>query len=64
MYSDAMTEAVDRGGHLLGENGLVRLATESLPGGEGRLARLLARFDEVVARPLADDLTAICVTRV
>lgn len=63
MYSDAMTEAVDRNGHLLGEDGLVRLADEALTKGEGRLKRLLASFDSVVARPLADDLTAICVTR-
>ncbi|WP_119678435.1 PP2C family protein-serine/threonine phosphatase [Indioceanicola profundi] len=63
IYSDAMTEAVDGQGHLIGEPGLVRLATEAFQGGPGRLKRLLAAFDKVAQHPLADDLTAICISR-
>lgn len=63
VYSDAMTEADDKGGHLIGEDGLLRLVRQCFPGGENRLARLLAAFDTMAARPLADDLTAICISR-
>ncbi|HYC04731.1 MAG TPA: SpoIIE family protein phosphatase [Azospirillaceae bacterium] len=63
IYSDAMTEALDRGGHAVGEDGLSAMVAEALAGGAGRLGRLLAAFDRRVPRPLADDLTAICVTR-
>lgn len=64
IYSDAMTEAEDRQGHLVGEDGLVRLVQQSFADGENRLARLLSAFDTMVTRPLADDLTAICISRV
>ncbi len=64
IYSDAMTEADDKNGHLIGEDGLLRLVRQCFPGGENRLARLLASFDTMAARPLADDLTAICISRV
>lgn len=64
IYSDAMTEAENQGGHLIGEDGLLRLVRQCFPGGENRLARLLAAFDTIAARPLADDLTAICISRV
>lgn len=64
VYSDAMTEADDKSGHLIGEDGLMRLVQQCFPGGENRLARLLAAFDTMAARPLADDLTAICISRV
>ncbi|HYE49092.1 MAG TPA: fused response regulator/phosphatase [Azospirillaceae bacterium] len=64
LYSDAMTEATDLSGHLLGEEGLLDLVSASFAGGGGRLGRLLSGFDRRVSRPLADDLTAICVTRV
>ncbi|OYQ33758.1 hypothetical protein CHU95_15570 [Niveispirillum lacus] len=64
VYSDAMIEADDVGGHLIGEDGLLRLVRQCFPGGENRLARLLAAFDTMAARPLADDLTAICISRV
>lgn len=64
VYSDAMTEADDQSGHLIGEDGLLRLVRQCFPGGENRLARLLAAFDTMAARPLADDLTAICISRV
>ncbi|MFV3076121.1 PP2C family protein-serine/threonine phosphatase [Niveispirillum fermenti] len=64
IYSDAMTEAEDRQGHLVGEGGLQALVRQTFPGGENRLARLLAAFDTMVTRPLADDLTAICISRV
>jgi len=64
IYSDAMTEADDKNGHLIGEDGLLRLVRQCFPGGENRLARLLSSFDTMAARPLADDLTAICISRV
>lgn len=64
IYSDAMTEAEDRQGHLIGEDGLIRLVQQTFAPGENRLARLLAAFDTMVTRPLADDLTAICISRV
>lgn len=64
IYSDAVTEAEDSNGHLLGEDGLQQMVRETFALGENRLARLLAAFDTVVKRPLADDLTAICISRV
>lgn len=63
LYSDAMTEATDQNGHLIGEDGLVSLVCGAFTSGEGRMERLLADFDKRACRPLADDLTAICVTR-
>lgn len=63
IYSDAVTEALDRQGHLLGEDGLIRLVRDIFPHRENRLARLIAAFDNEVQRPLADDLTAICISR-
>lgn len=63
VYSDAVTEAEDRNGHLLGEEGLLRLVDQTFGTDEKRLAPLLAAFDTVVQRPLADDLTAICISR-
>jgi len=64
LYSDAMTEATDRAGHLIGEDGLLSLAELAFAHGpDGRLERLLAAFNDRAERPLADDLTAICITR-
>lgn len=63
IYSDAMTEAVDAQGHLIGEDRLLRLAVQAGGGTGGRLQRLLDAFNAVAQRPLADDLTAICVSR-
>lgn len=63
IYSDAVTEAIDAKGHLVGEDGLLQMIRETFPGADNRLAQLLAAFDNVVQRPLADDLTAICITR-
>jgi len=63
IYSDAMTEATDHNGHLIGEGGLLKLLEDAFrPGGDG-LGRILAAFDAAVRRPLADDLTAILITR-
>lgn len=63
VYSDAVTEALDRNGHLLGEEGLLRLVDDTFADTENRLGRLLGAFDKVVQRPLSDDLTAICISR-
>jgi phosphoserine phosphatase RsbU/P len=63
LYSDAMTEAVDAGGHLIGETGLIELARQAYSHSTDRLPRLLAGFDRLAERPLADDLTAISLTR-
>lgn len=63
LYSDAMTESVDGQGHLIGEAGLVDLVQSAFAAGPGRLSRLLSAFDRLACRPLADDLTAVCITR-
>lgn len=64
LYSDALTEAIDqRSGGMIGEEGLMPLATHAFTGGAEPLPRLLAAFDGVARRPLSDDLTIICIHR-
>ena len=66
LYSDALTETVDRKGNALFDEGLERLVKISLAqtGRSKVLDRILSRFFDRVTRPLPDDLTAVLVNRI
>lgn len=62
--SDALTEAEDGHGTMLGEEGVEELLRKGLPdNGPGRLSRFMGRAFDCVGRPLADDLTAVWISR-
>lgn len=61
-YSDALTEALDDQGRMLGENGLMEMA-HRFAGGNGALSDLMAVFEARFPAPWSDDLTAIWIKR-
>lgn len=62
--SDALTEAEEPDGAMLGEEGVEDLLRQGLPDlGPGRLGRFMERAFGRVGRPLADDLTAVWIVR-
>jgi len=64
LYSDVMLESTLPSGEMLGEEGLldmVRGFHEAETGVD--IPRLSGRFVEAVGSPLADDMTAVCITR-
>ena len=64
LYSDVMSESVLTGGEMLGEAGLLAMVREFHDATVGiDIAGLAGRFIETVGSPLADDMTAVCVTR-
>ena len=66
LYSDALTESMMIDGERFGEDGLLGLVRKCLVSHPRHafLDTLLERFGERAVRPLKDDLTAVCVTRV
>jgi sigma-B regulation protein RsbU (phosphoserine phosphatase) len=65
LYSDALSETLDKEGKCLDELGVLDLVTESLSlhHGEATLNSILAPFNARMTRPLPDDLTAIWLVR-
>lgn len=64
LFSDALHEGCDWEGRRVGYDGVLNLVRQSEPDGEGsRLDGLLERYFETVPRPLADDLTAVWISR-
>jgi len=64
LYSDAITEAQDRDGTVLGEEGLLALAQDIRRQGETvTIERLIDLCFAKVQTPLSDDLTAVRLTR-
>ncbi|WP_167525258.1 PP2C family protein-serine/threonine phosphatase [Roseomonas genomospecies 6] len=61
LFSDALFEARDWEGRPFGYDGVLDLVRRC--SGEGKLPALLERYFTVMPRPLADDLTALWMTR-
>lgn len=61
LFSDALFEARDWEGRPFGYDGVLDLVNRC--SGEGKLPALLERYFAVMPRPLADDLTALWMTR-
>lgn len=59
-YSDAITEALNDEGQMLGEDGLIELAAHSA-GHESPLDHLMQEFEKRFPSPWADDLTAVWI---
>ena len=66
LFSDALFEARDWEGQIIGYNGVIDLVNGLDSDAEvegGPLGQLLERYFAVMPRPLADDLTALWITR-
>ena len=65
LYSDAVTEGKMTNGKRLEEPGLIDLLKNSIAELHGKqlLSSLISQLNERFVRPLADDLTVICITR-